>query len=229
MRRHSAPYPPSEVGCFLAAEAAATEEGDNINSMLNDPRYAPTNRLHGRVDWNGCEYITNQQCLDALEVPMHARDGALFRRLTTLMRKHGWEAIRIKTNGGGISERVRGYRCKTNHLPYPHISEEFPGKVDTSAPYIIGKVVSRLEMNSRWALARSVRALVAERDALKKKLETRQCGTSDVAPGPDIGRAGQNRVFHCDPYRPRKVQHMTSAHRALWPNRKRCFCRRYQT
>jgi hypothetical protein len=50
------------------------------------------------------------------------------------------------------------------------VSKEFPGKVDTSTPYVIGKVVSRLEMDSRWALARSVRALVAERDALKEKL-----------------------------------------------------------
>jgi hypothetical protein len=41
-----------------------------------------------------------------------------------------------------------------------------------SLPYFIGKVVSRLQMDSRWALARSVRALVAERDALKEKLES---------------------------------------------------------
>jgi adenylate cyclase len=33
-----------------------------------------------------------------------------------------------------------------------------------------GKVISRLEVDSRWALARSARALVAERDALKEKL-----------------------------------------------------------
>jgi hypothetical protein len=60
---------------------------------------------------------------------------------------------------------------KKNHrLPYPQISKEFPGKVDTSTPYVMGKIVSRLEMDSRWALARSVRALVAERDALKEKL-----------------------------------------------------------
>jgi hypothetical protein len=38
-------------------------------------------------------------------------------------------------------------------------------------PYVIGKIVSRLEMDSRWALARSVRALVAERDRLKEKME----------------------------------------------------------
>jgi hypothetical protein len=48
---------------------------------------------------------------------------------------------------------------------------EFPGKIDTSTPYVIGKVVSRLEMDSRWALARSVRALAVERDALKEKAE----------------------------------------------------------
>jgi hypothetical protein len=40
-----------------------------------------------------------------------------------------------------------------------------------STPYVIGKVASRLEMDSRGALARSVRALVAERDALKEKLD----------------------------------------------------------
>jgi hypothetical protein len=57
----------------------------------------------------------------------------------------------------------------------------------------VSKIVSRLEMDSRWALARAVRALVAERDELKEKLDTRQCGISDVGPGADIGPTGQNR------------------------------------
>jgi hypothetical protein len=165
----------------LAAEAAGAEEADKKNSL--DPWFGPTSRLNGRVDWDGREYITSQQCLDALEVPMHVRDGALFRRLTKVMRKHGWEPIRIKVNGvdgGGVTERVRGYQRKTNKLPHPHISEQFPGKIDTSTPYVIGKIVSRLEMDSRWALARSVRALVAERDALRgsSKLSRRMSGTS---------------------------------------------------
>ena len=73
-----------------------------------------------------------------------------------------------------MTERLRGYQRKTNRLPYPHISREFPGKIDTSTPYVIGKVVSRLEMDSRWMLARSVRALVAERDALRERLGSRQ-------------------------------------------------------
>ena len=90
------------------------------------------------------------------------------------MRAHNWEPIRIKRNGvegGGVIDRVRGFQRKTNKLPYPHISKEFPGKIDTSTPYVISKIVSRLEMDSRWALARSIRALVAERDALKENLK----------------------------------------------------------
>jgi hypothetical protein len=159
---------------LLAAEAAATQEAARNDPLLNDLCYAPTGRLKGRVDWDGYEYITSQACLDALEAPMHARKSALFRRLTRLMRAHDWEPIRIKLNGvdgGGVTERVRGYRRKTDRLPHPHISKEFPGKIDTSTPYVINKVVSRLEMDSRWALARSVRALVAERDALRVKLD----------------------------------------------------------
>ena len=77
----------------LAAQAAAAEEASKNDSLLDDPWYAPTSRLHGRVDWDGREYITAQQILDALEVPMHARNGAVFRRLTKLMQKHGWEPI----------------------------------------------------------------------------------------------------------------------------------------
>ena len=45
---------------------------------------------------------------------------------------------------------------------------------DTGTPHVLGKLVSRLEMDCRWALARSVRVLVAERDALKETLETQQ-------------------------------------------------------
>ena len=163
----------------LAEEAAAAaEEASKKNS--SDPWFEPTSRLKGRVDWDSWEYITSQQCLDALEVPMRARDGALFRRLTRVMRKHEWEPIRIKINGGGVIDRVRGYQRKTNKLPHPQVSREFRGKIDTSTPYVIGKVVSRLEMDSRWALARSVRALVSERDMLREKLE----GNSSRQTGP---------------------------------------------
>ena len=66
------------------------------------------------------------------------------------MRAHNWEPIRIKRNGvegGGVTDRARGYQRKTNKLPHPQVSKEFPGKIDTTTPYVIGKVVSRLEMD----------------------------------------------------------------------------------
>jgi hypothetical protein len=50
-------------------------------------------------------------------------------------------------------------------------------------PYVIGKIVSRLEMDSRWALARSVRALVAERDVLKGKLDGNFISVTGSGPG----------------------------------------------
>jgi hypothetical protein len=158
----------------LAREAAAAEEAAQKNSLQNDPWFAPTGRLKGKDDWDGMEYIQSAQVLDALGVPVHAKRAALYRRLNKVMQEHGWEPIRIKLNGvdgGGVVDRVRGYRRKTNKLPHPRVSEEFPGKIDTSTPYVLGKVVSRLEMDSRWALARSVRALVAERDTLQEKLD----------------------------------------------------------
>ena len=71
---------------YQVEQAAAAEEASKTNSLVNDPWYGPTSRLKGRVDWDGRRYITSQQCLDALEVPMHARNGAVFRRLTKMMR-----------------------------------------------------------------------------------------------------------------------------------------------
>jgi hypothetical protein len=63
--------------------------------------------------------------------------------------------------GHDAFDRYSGHRA----LPPRHLAATQPRLM------FIGKIVSRLEMDSRWALARSVRALVAERDALKEKLE----------------------------------------------------------
>jgi len=80
-------------------------------------------------------------------------------------------AAKHESGTPGVRSGSGGYQRKTDLLPYQDISKEFPGKIDTSTPYVIAKVVSRLEMDSHWAQARSVRALVAERD-VKEKLET---------------------------------------------------------
>ena len=72
------------------------------------------------MDWLGVETIQTQQICDALEIPTSARRAGLFRRLTKLMQAHGWSPIRIKLNGvdgGGVTERVRGYERQSNKLP----------------------------------------------------------------------------------------------------------------
>jgi hypothetical protein len=88
--------------------------------LHSDPWFAPTSRLKGKVDWLGVETIQTQQICDALEIPTSARRAGLFRRLTKLMQAHGWSPIRIKLNGvdgGGVTERVRGYERQSNKLP----------------------------------------------------------------------------------------------------------------
>ena len=75
-----------------------------------------------------------------------------------------------------LPERVASYH-KTDRVSYPRISQV----KSTPEPRTPLARPSRVEMDSRWALARSVRALVAERDALKETLETGQCGISHVA------------------------------------------------
>jgi hypothetical protein len=153
------------------AAAKAVQE----NPLESDPWYAPTSRLKGKIDWDGVEHITSREVLDALGVPVAAKRSALYRRLNKVMQCHGWSPIRIRVHSGGganISDRVRGYERKSGKLPHA-ISEDHPGKVDTSTPYVMTKVVGRLEMDSRWTLARSVRALLAERDRLREQLEAR--------------------------------------------------------
>ena len=149
-----------------------------------------TGFMDGRLDDMGYRCTSGDQYLVlgiGLSAVIHF---TLLRAPKHLAMSSGCRAMLI--DGGGVTERVRGYRRKTNKLPYPHISKEFPGKIDTTTPYVIGKIVSRLEMDSRWAFARSVRALVAERDALWGKLETRQAYFRCRFPRTTIGWTGRN-------------------------------------
>ena len=43
-------------------------------------------------------------------------------------------------DGDGATSALRGYQRKTNRLPYPHITEEFPGKIDTTTAYVMARL-----------------------------------------------------------------------------------------
>jgi hypothetical protein len=157
----------------LAAAENALAETAPKNDVEHDPWHAPTSRIKGRVGWDGVEHITSREVLDALEVPVHAKRAALYRRLNKVMQSHGWQPVRVRLNsstGCNISERVRGYERQSGKLPV-QVAQDHPGRYQTDTPYILRAVVGRLEADSRWALSRSVRALVAERDQLKAQLE----------------------------------------------------------
>jgi hypothetical protein len=155
------------------ADEALAKQAPPKDSPEADPWFAPTSRLKGKTDWDGVETIQSREVLDALSVPVHAKRAALYRRLNRIMQSHGWRPIRVKLNGingGGVTERVRGYERQSNKLPV-QVTPDHPGKIDTSSAYVMSHVVARLEQDSRWALARSVRSLVAERDLLREQLE----------------------------------------------------------
>ena len=61
--------------------------------------------------------------------------------------------------------------ARPTSCPTGQVTKQHPGKCETDTQPVMEKVVTRLETDRRWALARSVRALVAERDELREKLE----------------------------------------------------------
>ena len=87
-------------------------------------------------------------------------------------------------DGGDVTERVRDYHRKTDRLPYPNISKEFLGKIDTSTSYVIEKIVSRLEMDAGglWrvpCVRLSLNAMCSKKSSIALSNSTRQ--THDLA------------------------------------------------
>ena len=102
----------------LAAEAAeaAAKEAENRSPLLDDPWITLVSRLRGVIDHDGIEWATTQECLDAIDVPLHARTRAVFRRLNQLMLAFGWSPTRIAGESSSTDTRVRGYRRRTDHV-----------------------------------------------------------------------------------------------------------------
>jgi hypothetical protein len=148
-----------------AAEAAAAAEVADATGP-SDPWELPLSRSKGRIDWDGYERVSSQQCLDLLELPQHARKGTTFRRLSKVMQKFGWAPIRIKAFNGTYTERVRGYsRPAPNGQPSLHQ----PSLADASTEYL-QRVAARLAADSRWKMSRAVEEVARERDSLRAQL-----------------------------------------------------------
>ena len=89
----------------LAAEAAPREAEQN--SLAGDPWLPTISQLKGEPGPDGYEYVTTQQILDALGVPLHMRSHSVFCRLAVLMEAQNWQPCRIQN---ATTPRCRGYR-----------------------------------------------------------------------------------------------------------------------
>ena len=88
------------------------------------------------------------------------------------MRENQWVPIKCRDLRSIRDENVRGYMRQLRDRPQllqpaPQLPAP-PADTDTSPEYL-NKIVARLEINSRWAMARALKALVAEREYLRAK------------------------------------------------------------
>src|ERR1700747_1617536 len=98
------------------------------------------------------------------------------------------------------------------------LPKEFPGKIDTSTPYIIGKVVSRLEMDSRWALARSVRRSWLNVSRLKKSSKLGNALLQMLPQDQTSGGRAKNRC-QCPRFGHRRFLIAGQQWTPIWPTR----------
>ena len=144
----------------LAEEALKAETEASENPLANDPWYPTVARLEGRADYDGFEYVriakdfrsAASARLRQAQCNVSTVDGADGR-----VRLGGHPHQKMRCRRRRLTDRIRGYRRRTNRLPYP-ASQESSGKTDTSSSYVLSHVVGRLEADSGHALARCVRA-----------------------------------------------------------------------
>jgi hypothetical protein len=141
-----------------------------------DPWLLILARVKGKVDpygEPGIERITSASLLDILEVPPRERRTGVYKRLSRLMRENHWVPIKCRDLRSIRDENVRGYMRQLRDRPQllqpaPQLPAP-PADTDTSPEYL-NRIVARLEIDSRWAMARALKALVAEREYLRAKL-----------------------------------------------------------
>ena len=101
-------------GRVEAAKAAAAEAADPWRFTLE--------RVRGKIDFFDNLERSGQTLLDLLEVPQRSRTAGTFRRLSKIMTKLGWTAVRVRDlTRGGFLEQVRGYcRDARDRQPINH-------------------------------------------------------------------------------------------------------------
>ena len=154
-------------------EAKARAQADQAPA---DPWLFKLARVKGKVDpygEPGIERITSAALLDILEVPPRERRTGVYKRLSRLMRELHWVPIKCRDLSSIRDENVRGYMRQLRDRPQDQQSVPQlpapPADTDISPEYL-NKIVTRLEIDSRWAMARTLKTVIAEREHLRAKL-----------------------------------------------------------
>jgi hypothetical protein len=151
-------------------EAKARAQADQAPA---DPWLFKLARVKGKTDpygEPGIERITSAAICDILEIPPMERKKRIYQRINRVMRELHWSPVKVRDLRSVRSENVRGYmrqlRDRPQLLQPARQLAAPPADTDTSPEYL-NKIVARLEIDSRWAMARALKALIAEREYLR--------------------------------------------------------------
>jgi len=164
-----------------------------------DPFFLPLSRVNGSIDiYNkpGVETIPNASLCDILGIPLNERKAGVFKRINQIMAALHWHPIKVRDRRGLRAEHYRGYVRKLTDRPrgaeplaelikalsYPMPAQpaSSPGIRPTDPPDVspeyMQKIAWRLAKDSRHKMARSVEAIVKQRDALLALVESHDLG-----------------------------------------------------
>jgi hypothetical protein len=167
-----------------------------------DPFLLPLSRVKGSVDvYNkpGVETIPTATLCDILGVPPRERKPGIYKRINQIMTALHWHPIKVRDRRGLRAEHYRGYVRKLSDrprgakppaeltkalsYPLPAPTASSPGIRPTDPPDVspeyMQKVAWRLAEDSRHKMARSVEAIVKQRDALLALVEGHNLGRND--------------------------------------------------
>jgi hypothetical protein len=165
------------VASFIARlRAEEAKDRAQTDRAPADPWFFKLSQVKGKTDpygEHGIERITSAALLDILEVPPRERRTGVYKRVSRLMRELHWVPIKCRDLRSIRDENVRGYMRQLRDRPQdlqsvPQLPAP-PAGTDISPEYL-NKIVARLEIDSRWAMARTLKAVIAEREYLRAKL-----------------------------------------------------------
>jgi hypothetical protein len=180
--------------CSFRGRLQIEAEKRKAETAPTDPFFLPLSRVKGAIDiYNkpGVETIPTASLCDILGIPLSERKAGVYKRINQIMSALHWHPIKVRDRRGLRAENYRGYMRKLTDrprgaqppaelikalaVPLPPLPPSRPGirPPDTPdvSPEYMQKIAWRLTEDSRHKMARSVEAIVKQRDTLLALVE----------------------------------------------------------